>query len=79
MPHKPLYSNGLRDYNGGFFRTETEKNTSHNDHQNGLPTLPHCRGVPVMPRHMLAAAQNCTDVAVENCTLDDFVAARLRV
>ena len=26
--------------------------------------------------HLLAAAQNCTDVAAQNCTLDDFVAAR---
>ena len=25
---------------------------------------------------VLAAAQNCTDVAAQNCTLDDFVAAR---
>ena len=25
---------------------------------------------------MLAAAQNCSDVADENCTLNDFVAAR---
>ena len=25
---------------------------------------------------MLAAAQNYTDVAAQNCTLDDFVAAR---
>jgi hypothetical protein len=28
---------------------------------------------------VLAAAENCTHVAAENCTLDDFVAAKRRV
>ena len=31
--------------------------------------------VPLRPG-LLTAAQNCTDVAAQNCTLDDFVAAR---
>ena len=31
---------------------------------------------PAIPFQVLAAAQNCTDVAAQNCTLDDFVAAR---
>jgi hypothetical protein len=32
--------------------------------------------IPSVGDSMLAAAQNCSDVVAENCTLNDFVAAR---